>query len=275
MAGTLFLIGTPLGNLSDLSPRAIETLRSVDVILCEDTRHTGKLLAAFDIRTPTWSFHEHNQDQKLEEVIGRLSGGDSFALASDAGMPVLSDPGFPLVRRAREAGVPVVPIPGPFAAALALVSSGIPAVPFTFWGFVPSRSGERGRFWETVRASGMTAVVYESPNRIIESLRDAARVLGDVQATAAREMTKMHEEFIHGTPASIADELEARGIIRGEFTVVLAAAAEAREEPPDDEALRRELDALRSSGMKSSEAVRMIAERYGLDRRELYARLTG
>lgn len=275
MAGRLYLIGTPLGNLSDLSPRAIEALRVSDLLLCEDTRHTGKLLSAFEIRTPMRSFHEHNQDQKLEEAIRMLHEGQTIALVSDAGMPLLSDPGFPLVRRARELGIPLTPVPGPFAGALALVASGIAPVPFTFWGFVPSRQGERRRFWERIRSSGMTAVVYESPNRVIESLRDAAGILGEVEVTAAREMTKIHEEFIHGSPASVADILAARDNVRGELTLVIGAAAPQRDVPPDDDALRAELDTLRSSGMKSSEAIRVIADRYGLDRRELYARLSG
>ena len=273
MAGRLYLIATPLGNLSDLSPRAIEALRTSDLLLCEDTRHTGKLLAAFDIRTPTRSFHEHNQDSKLDEVIAMLESGSTLSLVSDAGMPLLSDPGFPLVRRARELGIPLTPIPGPFAGALALVASGIAPVPFTFWGFVPSRQGERQRFWERVRSSATTAIVYESPNRVVDSLRDAAAILGDVDVTAAREMTKLHEEFIHGTPLSVADALASRATIRGEFTLVLAAAAEQRESVPDDDTLRREIETLRSTGMKASEALRVVSDRYGIDRKELYARL--
>lgn len=273
MSGRLYLVATPLGNLADLSQRAADTLRASDLVLCEDTRHTAKLLAAAGIRVPTRSFHQHNEEGKADEILDMVEEGTTVSLVSDAGMPVLSDPGFPLVRRARERGIAVIPIPGPFAAALALVASGIAAVPFTFHGFVPSRQGERRRFWETLRSASVTAVVYESPHRILDSLDDAADVLGDVEITVAREMTKIHEEYLHGTPASVAAELRSRDSVRGEITIVIAPIDETASVEVTDEQLVAELDALRASGVGSSQAMRMLADRYRIDRRELYTRL--
>lgn len=271
----LLVVATPIGNLSDLSPRALEAIRSADLLLCEDTRHTQRLLSHYGVRVPLQSFHEHNEDAKTESIIERVRGGETIVLVSDAGMPLLSDPGFPLLRRARELDLPVTPIPGPFAAALALVASGLPPVPSTFWGFAPHRSGERRRFWDRVRTSRTTAIVYESPMRVVDSLREAAEILGEIEITLAREMTKLHEEFIHGTPSTVADDLASRDSIRGEITLVLAPAAEESEELPDEERLREEFQSLRESGMKSGEAVRLLADRYGIDRREIYSMISG
>ena len=275
MSGRIYVVATPIGNLADFSPRAVEAIRSSDLLLCEDTRHTRKLLDHFGLRVPVQSFHEHNEDASTDSIIDRVRGGATVALVSDAGLPLLADPGFPLIRRAREEGLTVTPIPGPFAGALALVASGIAPVPFTFWGFTPHRSGERRRFWERVIASRTTAVVYESPQRVIESLRELSEIAGDVEVTLAREMTKIHEEFLYGTPASIERELAARESLRGEITLVVGASAAAVEEAPDDERLRAEFEQLRSRGMKSGEAARLLAERYGLERKDVYSRISG
>src|SRR5687768_6388864 len=204
----LILIGTPIGNLGDMSPRGVEAIRSCSRLLCEDTRHTRKLLNHFAISVPVESFHEHNEPEKAAKIVAAIAGGEVVGLVSDAGMPVLSDPGFLLVRLARQRGITVEVIPGPFAAALALTASGIPPLPFTFYGFTPHRSGERREFYRSIAAAGQTAVVYESPERLIESLRDALEELGDVEVTVAREMTKIHEEFLYGTTASVLPILE-------------------------------------------------------------------
>jgi 16S rRNA (cytidine1402-2'-O)-methyltransferase len=274
--GKLLLIGTPLGNLSDLSPRGRSALGSVELLLCEDTRHTQKLLSAFGISVPTSSFHDHNEREQVERLIERLESGATIGVVSDAGLPLLSDPGFPLVRAARERGITIEPIPGPFAAATALIASGIAPLPFAFFGFPPRKREERLDFYRMIGEKRMTAVVYESAQRIIDSLSDARRALGEVEVTIGREMTKLHEEFINGTISTAIELLEGRGEIRGEITLVLAAPAAV--EPDEEltaERLAAELEKLRQSGLRRSDAIKILAERYGLRRQELYRQLVG
>ena len=266
--GKLVLIGTPVGNLQDLSPRALEAIRSCSLLLCEDTRHTRKLLNHFGVSQKLESFHEHNEDARADRVLDRVAFGEVIGLVSDAGMPVLSDPGYALVRRARERGLQVEVIPGPFAAAMALIASGLAPVPFAFFGFSPHRSGERSEFFRRILAAGMTSVIYESPQRIVASLGDALEVFGDIEVTVGRELTKIHEEFLHGTISEVREKLQARGEVRGEITVVFAAAAElAREEPAD---IASEFRRLRDNGMRRPDAVKLLAERYRLKKSELY-----
>ena len=268
--GKLLLIGTPIGNLGDASPRVLEALRSCSRLLCEDTRHTRKLLSHFGISVTVESFHEHNEDQKSAKIIEALLAGETIGLVSDAGMPVVSDPGFALVRAARQQGVPVEPVPGPFAGILALAASGIQSQPFTFYGFAPHRSGERRQFYRAVAAARMTAIVYESPERLAESLRDAREELGNVEMTVAREMTKLHEEFLHGT---IEDLLERIGDpVRGEVTLVFAP-AEVESESVDPEAVRTEFARLRDQGMRRNDALKLLAERHRLRKSDLYRML--
>ena len=263
--GKLLIVGTPIGNLSDFSPRAIEALVSADLILCEDTRRTRKLLTHFRIEKPVQSFHEHNEDEKSSRIIDTILEGQVVALVSDAGMPVVSDPGFRLVRIARERGVVVEPIPGPFAGVMALAASGIAPSPFTFFGFAPHREGERLDFYRRVAATGHTAIVYESPERAIDSLKNALTILGDVEVSVAREMTKMHEEFVNGRISEVIAKLKPRG----EITIVFAAAQEKRPDVSRDE-LIREFDQLRAGGMRRNDAVKVIAEKYGLRKNQIY-----
>lgn len=267
---TLFLVATPLGNLEDFTPRAIRTLKNVSLIYCEDTRHSSKLLRHFGIETPTTSLHEHNENERVAEVLARLDRGDSIAMISDAGMPILSDPGFPIVRAARQRGVRVEVIPGAFAASLALAASGIAPMPFAFFGFPPHRSGEREEFYRRIASHHMTAVVYESPMRLLDSLNDALSALGDVDVTIGREMTKLHEEFLHGTLSELIARLGGEEV-RGEITIVFSSAAE-RDEASADE-VRARFQKLRAEGMKRSDAVRLLSQQYGLDRKELYRTL--
>lgn len=269
MSGKLLLIGTPLGNLDDLSPRAIEAMKSCSLLLCEDTRHTRKLLTHFAISVRVESFHEHNEQSKTDRVLDRIQSGETIGLVSDAGMPLLSDPGYVLVRRARERRIPVEPIPGPFAAALALVASGLPPMPFSFLGFAPHRQSDRITFYEEIAARAMTAVIYESPQRLVQSLQDALSILGDVELTVAREMTKMHEEFLNGTLTEVLSSLEQREVLRGEVTVVFGAAK--REAKLVDHAeIRDEFERMRQSGLRRSDVVKALSERYGIRRNELY-----
>jgi 16S rRNA (cytidine1402-2'-O)-methyltransferase len=270
--GTLVLIGTPIGNLGDISARAIESIRGCDLLLCEDTRHSGQLLSHLNLRVPLESFHDYNEEQRIESILERLAGGERVGVVSDAGLPVLSDPGFRLVRAARAGGFRVEPVPGPFAGALALIASGIAPMPFAFFGFAPHRSGERLDFYRDIAARKMTAVVYESPQRIIASLRDAESVFGDVHVSVARELTKLHEEILDGPIGSVITRLVERDEVRGEITLVLAAAA-AVEKSVTEETLRQEFQRLRDSGLRRPDAIRILADRYGLRKQDLYTRL--
>jgi len=267
--GRLLIVGTPIGNLSDFSPRGVEALRGADLILCEDTRHTRKLLNHFAIDRPVDSFHEHNEDAKAEHIADRIEQGATIAIVSDAGMPLVSDPGYRLVRIARERGLTVEPIPGPFAGVLALVASGIAPLPFTFLGFTPHRSGERRDFYRNAAELGHTFIVYESPERLIESLEDALAVLGDTEATVAREMTKIHEEIVSGTISEAIDQFRERPAIYGEITIVFAAPkAHAVEASPDE--IRAEFERLRGEGMRRNDAVKLVAEKFGLRKNDVY-----
>ena len=219
--GTLYVVGTPIGNLEDITLRAIRVLREVELIAAEDTRVTRTLLNAHDIRTPLTSYHEFTGPQKVRRLVDRLADAD-VALVSDAGMPGISDPGFPLIRAAIVAGVPVVPIPGPSAILAALVASGLPMHAFSYLGFLPRKSGERRRFLADLATAPHTTIVFESPHRVAAALRDLAEVLGpDRQLAVGRELTKKFEEVIRGTAAELAERFAHRAP-RGEFTLVIA-----------------------------------------------------
>lgn len=273
MPGKLLIVGTPLGNLGDFPPRAVEALRSADLILCEDTRHTRKLLTHFGIDRPAESHHEHNEDATAAALADRIERGERLALVSDAGMPVISDPGYRLVRIARERGLTVEPIPGPFAGVLALVASGIAPLPFSFFGFTPHRQGERLDFYRRIAEVGQTAIVYESPERVVASLEDALEVLGDTDVTVAREMTKMHEEFVSGTIREVAETLRARDRVYGEITIVFAPPAKAAATATPEE-LRAEFERLRDGGMRRNDAIKAVAEKFGLRKNDVYRLLT-
>ncbi|HET7706954.1 MAG TPA: 16S rRNA (cytidine(1402)-2'-O)-methyltransferase [Thermoanaerobaculia bacterium] len=269
MAGKLVIVGTPIGNLSDMSPRAIDALRAVDLILCEDTRHTRKLLTHFGIETPAESYHEHNEEEKAPQLVDRIEAGQSFALVSDAGMPLVSDPGYRIVKLARERGIEIEPIPGPMAAVLALVASGIAPLPFTFLGFSPHRQGERLDFYRRAAELGHTVVVYESPERVIASLEDALSVFGDAEVAMARELTKMHEEIISGPITSVLPQLASRDRVHGEITLVFGRAPKAKAEVSTAD-INAEFERLRASGMRRNDAVKMVAEKFGLRKNDVY-----
>lgn len=273
MKGRILVIPTPIGNLSDASPRMISSMKECSILFCEDTRHTGKLLNLLGVDARLASFHEHNEDAKVESVIARVEAGETVGIVSDAGMPLLSDPGFPLVREARRRGLEVVPIAGPSAILLALAASGIPPIPFAFHGFPPHKRGERFEFYRRIALTEMTAVVFESPHRIHESLADARAALGDVDMTLARELTKMHEEIRNGTVQEVMDSLGSSDQVRGEITLVFAAAAPAERARLDPAALRAELDALKEKGLRRNDAIKALAETHGLGRNELYRML--
>jgi 16S rRNA (cytidine1402-2'-O)-methyltransferase len=269
MPGKLLIVGTPIGNLSDFPPRAVEALKSASLILCEDTRHTRKLLTFFGIDKPAVRFDDHTEDDRAEQFADRIEAGETIALVSDAGMPVVSDPGYRIVRVARERGLAVEPIPGPFAAVLALVASGIPPLPFTFLGFTPHRHGERLEMYRRIAELGHTAIVYESPERLIESLADALEVLGDAEVAVAREMTKLHEEVLRGSISEVLETLRARGSVRGEVTIVFGTPARAAADVEPD-VVRAEFERLRAEGMRRNDAVKVIAEKLGMRKNDVY-----
>jgi 16S rRNA (cytidine1402-2'-O)-methyltransferase len=222
-AGRLHIVSTPIGNLGDLSERAIETLRAADRVACEDTRHTGRLLARLGIEQRLVSLHEHNEASRLPRLIERLEEGETIALVSDAGTPLLSDPGYLLVRESVARGIAVSVVPGPSAVTAALALSGLPPHPFTFLGFPPPKSGRRRRFFARWADAGHTLILFESPHRILPSLRDLRIELGNRPVALAREMTKLHEEVVRGPLDEVIETLAARPGVKGELVVVVGA----------------------------------------------------
>jgi 16S rRNA (cytidine1402-2'-O)-methyltransferase len=220
--GTLYVVATPLGNLEDVTLRALRVLKEVAVIACEDTRRTRILLSHFGIHVPVTSYFEHNKLRKGARLLETLEHGQSVALVTDAGTPGISDPGFLLVKQAREAGVPVVPVPGPSAVVTALSAAGVPADRFVFDGFLPVKPGRRVHRLEALRALEMTVVCYESPHRVLGALEAIAQVFGDREIVVAREMTKQFEEIVRGSAAALKARFEA-GPVRGEFTLIIPA----------------------------------------------------
>lgn len=284
VSGRLYLVATPIGNLGDFSPRAREVLGSVDKILAEDTRHTGRLLAKFQIDKPMISLHEHNENARLAPVLADLCGGARYALVTDAGTPAISDPGEYLVREARRAGIAIESVAGPSALAAALAASGFSSTPVLFLGFPPSRGGERKRFFENWKPSPATIVLYEAPHRIEAALDDLAEVFGaDRPAILLRELTKVHEEGIDGTLGSIREEIGRRGGVRGEIVIVLAPprvlagiAGMDRCRIPEmmtPAHLRARIAVLTGEGLDRADALKQAAREAGLTRSEAYRRL--
>jgi 16S rRNA (cytidine1402-2'-O)-methyltransferase len=220
-AGRLLVVATPIGNLGDLSPRARDAFAAADVVACEDTRRTGQLLAHLGLRRPLLSLHEHNERQRLPHLVAQLAAGKVVALASDAGTPLLSDPGYLLVREAAAHGVRVEPVPGPSAVLAALAASALPPYPFTFAGFAPPRQGKRRTFYRGWAGLGHTLVVFESPHRLLASLADALEELGDRPAAVARELTKLHEEVLRAPLGAQLAAWRARPALKGEFVLVI------------------------------------------------------
>jgi 16S rRNA (cytidine1402-2'-O)-methyltransferase len=271
--GTLYLVATPIGNLEDITQRALRVLREARLVAAEDTRRTRQLLTHFDIHTPLTSYFEHNKISKLDAVLGALAEGD-VALVSDAGTPALSDPGYELVRAALAAGHAVTPIPGPSALLAALVASGLPTDSFVYVGFLPRSGAERREFLASLAAEPRTLVAFEAPHRLLGALEDIGAALGDRSLAVGRELTKMHEEIFRG-PASAARVHFAQGEIRGEITLVIAGAAAASLAPQSEsrwpeERVLREMERLLAAGMKRREAARQVAQASGWLARDIY-----
>lgn len=274
MGGTLWIVGTPIGNLGDLTDRARQTLASVDLIAAEDTRRTGRLLQSFGIkdRPRLVSYFEGNERERVGEIVGHLQGGAEVALVTDGGMPAVSDPGYRLVRACVEAGVDVRVVPGPSAVLSALVLSGLPTDRFTFEGFLPRRVGERTRRLESLRNDERTMVLFESPLRVQTLLRDVLAVLGDRHVAVARELTKRHEEVRRGRVSEILGHLGDVDL-KGEVVVVIEGAIEPR--AVDMNACVAEARELVGEGMRKRDAAHVVAERHGVSTNVVYRSLVG
>lgn len=269
MTGTLYLVATPIGNLKDISLRALEVLKSVDIIACEDTRHTRKLLNHYEISKRLVSYHEHNEAERAEELVGNLQRGESVAVVSDAGTPGISDPSFRLVRAARDAGIAVVPVPGASAFVNAVIASGIPSDSIFFGGFLPSKMGERVRRLEEVRDVPATLVFYEAPHRLARSLADCRQVLGPRQAAVARELTKLHEEIVSGTLEELAERYSDANI-RGEAVLVIDRARTTDERIAGEMSLPERVRQLENEGTDAKAALKKAAKEFGISRSEAY-----
>jgi 16S rRNA (cytidine1402-2'-O)-methyltransferase len=265
--GVLYIVATPIGNLEDITLRAIRILKEVDVIAAEDTRHTQKLLSKYDIHTPLTSYHDHNKEEKAPVLASRLLDGKSVALVSDAGTPGISDPGYFLINLCISQGVPVVPLPGATAAIAALSVSGLPTDRFVFEGFLPSKHTARVKRLEELVNEDRTLIFYEAPHRIMQTLDDLRTVLGERKAVLTRELTKVHEQVIRGTLSEVKKQLEA-GSMKGEFTIILQAAIEEPMQPVDTLEYLRNL--MLHRGFSKKEAVAVAAEELGLPKKEVY-----
>ena len=275
-AATLYLVATPIGNLEDITLRALHVLKEVDLIACEDTRQTQKLLNHFAISTRTTSYHEHNEKAKVTELIQQLQAGSSIALVSDAGMPGISDPGYRLITQAIEHQIPVVPVPGASAFLAALVASGLPTDSFHFGGFLPAKRGERRTVLESVKRSQSTEIFYEAPHRILETLGDIVEVLGESRpVVVSRELTKLHEEFLRGAAGKILEKLKARETVKGEITLLIGKAASEDAHVAADAFVRRSVrhrvaELMAEEKIDEKAALKKVAKERGISKSEAY-----
>jgi len=270
VSGTLYIIATPIGNLEDITARAVRILGEVDLIACEDTRQTRKLLDRYGISKPLVSYHEHNEQPRSADLLRELEAGKDIALVSDAGTPLIADPGYRLVEQAREMGIPVSPIPGPSALLAALSASGLPTNSFSFHGFLPPKRGQRRKLLEDLRASDATLVFYEAPHRILDTLEDVDEILGSRPLVLARELTKIHEEFLRGTAAGLRETLGKRASVKGEITLMIGKGETAQ---VDETPLAEAVDKLVRSGVPKMEALKTVARQRGLPKREVYKQI--
>jgi 16S rRNA (cytidine1402-2'-O)-methyltransferase len=270
MSGRLYVVATPIGNLEDITYRAVRVLGEANAIACEDTRQTRKLLDHYGIRKPTVSYHEHNEAERSGQLVERLLAGEVIALVSDAGVPLVSDPGYRLVKAAVEAGIPVEPVPGPSAALAALSASGLPTDAFHFGGFLPAKPGQRTKVLEALANEQATLIFYEAPHRILEALEAIEQVLGARPVVVARELTKIHEEFLRGMPGEVRAQLASRDAVKGEITLLIAKAASP---PADATPIEEAVESLLRNGTPRMDAIKQVARQRGLSKRQVYERL--
>src|SRR5437016_12578787 len=272
---SLYLVATPIGNLEDITLRALRVLKEVDVIACEDTRQTQKLLTHYGIQTRLVSYHEHNEMTKASELVVDLEGGAKIALVTDAGMPGISDPGFRLIALAIRHHVPVVPIPGASAFLAALVASGLPTDSFRFSGFLPPKRGKRRELLENILASPRTQVFYEAPHRLIETMEDVVEVLGlNRQVVIAREVTKIHEEFLRGRAGELLEKLKQRGEIKGEITLLIGKSEDSIQTAAAKAGVRARLKQIMTDEQVDQKAaLKKVAKQLGISKSEAYREL--
>jgi 16S rRNA (cytidine1402-2'-O)-methyltransferase len=269
LSGTLYVVATPIGNLEDITLRGLRILREeVATIACEDTRQTQKLLEHYQIKKPLISYHEHNEASRTAEILDSLERGDSVALVSDAGTPLVSDPGYRVVKAAIDRGFDVVPLPGPSAVLAALAASGLPTDEFRFIGFLPSKAGARRKALLEILNTPGTVVAYESLHRILDTLAEMAEILGNAPLVLARELTKIHEEFLRGSAESIREQLARRASVKGEITLIIGRRGKSTSSLADPlaEVLRVEAE----QGLARMQAVKAVAKQLGLPKREVY-----
>lgn len=268
--GTLYVVATPIGNLEDITYRAVRVLREAGLIACEDTRHTRKLLDHYSIDAKLVSYHEHNEAERAQELMQKLQAGVNIAQVSDAGMPGISDPGYRLIKLAIEHGIPVVPVPGASAVVTALAASGMPTDAFEFRGFLPARSGQRRTELESIRSAQHTVICYEAPHRIREALDDVVAVLGPARPLViARELTKVHEEFLRGTAGELAAQIRAREL-KGEITLLIGKAAEGEQAVAQVDLRTRLQQIMREQDLDEKAALKLLAKERGVSKSEVY-----
>jgi 16S rRNA (cytidine1402-2'-O)-methyltransferase len=272
MPGTLYLVATPIGNLADITHRAIDVLKNVALIACEDTRHTRKLLQHYGITTKTVSYHEHNEQERSRQLIELLRAGSDVAVVSDAGTPSISDPGFRLVRAAIENEIAVVPVPGPSALISALIAAGLPTDEFFFAGFLPARTNARRTRLSGLRSVPGTLIFYEAPHRLAETLKDAYEVLGEREAVVARELTKLHEEIRRGRLSELAEHYSNEEP-RGEIVLLIDRTVLETTDQTDSQSISSLIDQLEGDGLDHRAALKKAARELGLSRAEAYRRL--
>jgi 16S rRNA (cytidine1402-2'-O)-methyltransferase len=267
MTGILYIVATPIGNLEDITLRAVRVLREVDVVAAEDTRHTQILLNHHKIHTPFTSYHEHNEKTKAQELVARLVQGQNIALVSDAGTPAISDPGFRLVVQAIRAGVRIIPIPGASALTAVLSAGGLPTDKFVFEGFLPARKMQRRERLQTLRDETRTLIFYEAPHRLKETLDDIGELLGNREAVLAREVSKIHEEFLRGPVSELVRALSS-GDVRGEVTLIISGASGLP--GVSEDRLKAEILELKGKGLRVKEIAEVLGEKFGYPKKEIY-----
>ncbi len=272
MTGAIYLVATPIGNLEDITLRGLRILKEADLIACEDTRQTRKLLEHYQIRKPLVSYHEHNEAERAEELVKRALAGEKIAVVSDAGMPGISDPGYRVVTKAVQRGVPVIPVPGPVAIEAAIAACGLPAESFHFGGFLPPKRSQRRKVLQTLGAETAALVFYEAPHRIVDTLEDVIETLGPRPVVVARELTKVHEEFLRGSAPVVLGELRSRPSVKGEITLIIGRGSEPSAAPAGGAGSigQRVEELMREQALDHMAALKEAARERGLSKREAY-----